>query len=176
MSAQLAMSSLVQGKTILDIWSEINTGNDRPSPARNSYRNMVWWLNKYFQSYSFSVTECRNTDDAMLQVVQKINSGFPVMVSTNHSRTSGHIILVVGYRNYQPLQSSMVEFICHDPYGKFNPQLGSSQYGANRYSGGQSLMSGDQTGPGKAVIYDHNGIRRMRSDRHSVGVYYLISG
>lgn len=171
-----SMSSLVQGKSISDIWKEINESSDRPSQLRNSYQNMVWWLKKYFPQYKFSVRDTRNTSEAMSHIVKKIDEGFPVMVSTNHSRTSGHIILVVGYTNKQSNMSSEIEFICHDPYGKFDPQLGSNLYGKRRYSEGQTLAQGGEVGPGKGVVYNHEGIQRIRSDKHSNGTYFLISG
>jgi len=98
------------------------------------------------------------------------------MVSTNHDRTAGHIILIIGYRQSigGPV-SQNVEFVCHDPYGKFDPQLGSKQFGARRYEGGMSLAAGSEEGPGKGVVYDNDGIRRVREDKHSCGKFYLIS-
>ena len=176
LAGRLAMSSMVHGQPITGIWKEINESEERPSQVRNSYQNMVWWLNKYFPSYNFLVKETRNTDEAMLYVVNKINAGFPVMVSTNHSRTSGHIILVIGYKNHYANQSSSVEFVCHDPYGKFDPQLGSNTFGTRRYSEGRSVMEGGEVGPGKSVTYNNQGIRRIRADKHSNGTYFLISG
>jgi len=176
LSGRLAMSSMALGLSIPEIWKEINEGADRPSKARNSYQNMVWWLKKYFPNYKFTVKDTRNTDEAMDYAVNKINQGFPLMVSTNHSRTAGHIILVIGYKNYYANQSSPVEFMCHDPYGKFDPQLKSKLYGKKRYTGGMSLEGGGEVGPGKAVTYDYEGIRRIRTDKHSNGTYFLISG
>lgn len=173
---RLAMSSPVDGMSILDIWTEINEGKDRPAKERNSYENMVWWLGKYFPRYRFSVTSTRNTHEAMTKVVERINDGFPVMVSTNHGRTDGHIILVIGYRDAAANQCTNVQFVCHDPYGKFNPSLGSKAFAKRRFEGGQSLMGGGEVGPGMRVIYDHSGIRRIRSDKHSSGTYFLISG
>jgi hypothetical protein len=172
----LGMSSAVQAMDILEIWKEINEGNDRPSKERNSYENMVWWLKKYFPMYDFAVTKTRNTDEAMSHVVKKINCGFPVMISTNHSRTAGHIILVVGYTGAEKEQCINVKFFCHDPYGKFNPRLGSKLYGSRRFEGGASQLGGGEVGPGKGVVYDHGGIRRIRSDKHSSGTYFLIAG
>jgi hypothetical protein len=176
LSNRLAMSSVVQGMEIAEVWKEINTSADRPSRNRNSYENMVWWLKKYFPMYEFSVTSTRHTEKAMSYVVEKIDSGFPVMVSTNHEGTSGHIILVVGYSGVEKYQCSNIKFFCHDPYGKFNPQLRSKAYGKRRFEGGSSLLEGGEVGPGKGVVYDYNGIRRIRADKHSNGTYFLISG
>jgi hypothetical protein len=176
LAGRLQFSSPVQGMGILDIWKEINEGKDRPLKERNSYQNMVWWLAKQFPDYKFSVVAERNTDDAMSYVVDRIDAGFPVMVSTNHKRTEGHIILVIGYIGAEKNQCSDVKFVCHDPYGKFNPQLGSKAYGKRRFQGGYSLASGGEVGPGKGVVYDHNGIRRIRAGKHSNGTYFLIAG
>jgi hypothetical protein len=168
-------SSIVQGMSINEIWEEINGSAERPSQIRNSYQNFVWWLKKYFAQYQFSIKETKNTPEAVNYVVQKIDEGFPVMVSTNHANSSGHIILVVGYRNKQEYLNSALEFICHDPYGKFNPQLGSDLYGGKRYTQGISLFQGGEVGPGKAVIYNYEGIQRIRSDKHSSGTFFLIA-
>lgn len=176
LSNMLAMSSVIQGMQVSDIWKEINESEGRPSRDRNSYQNMVWWLNKHFPSYKFVVKTTRNTDEAMSYVVNSIDIGFPVMISTNHERTDGHIILVIGYTGSETGKCTNVKFICHDPYGKFNPQMLSNQFGKNRYEGGATLMNGGEIGPGKSVMYDYDGIRRIRSDKHSAGTYFLISG
>jgi hypothetical protein len=98
------------------------------------------------------------------------------MVSTNHSRTDGHIILVVGYESYDRSSSDpIVRFVCHDPYGKFNPRLNSGIYGKRRFETGQSLAQGGETGPGKGLRYDYDGVRRIRADRHSSGTYFFVS-
>lgn len=173
---RLAMSSPIQGKAITDIWKEINESPNRPEHLRNSYQNMVWWLNTQFPKYKFSVKKTRDTDEAISYVVEKIDKEFPVMISTNHSRTSGHILLVIGYKGAEKNACANVQFVCHDPYGRFNPQLGSKAFGRRRYDGGSSLAEGGEVGPGKAVIYDHRGIRRIRSDKHSNGTYFLLSG
>ena len=170
------MSSTIQKIEIVDIWKDINESSGRPSHDRNSYQNMVWWLKNKFENNKFTIKTIRNTDEAMSFVVNSIDSGFPVMVSTNHGRTDGHIILVVGYTGLELNMCANVRFICHDPYGKFNPQLLSNKYGKKRYEGGSSLVNGGEVGPGKSVEYDYNGIRRIRSDKHSSGTYFCISG
>ena len=71
--------------------------------------------------------------------------------------------------------SEEIEFICHDPYGKFDPQLHSKVFGKRRYEGGMSLANGGEHGPGKAVIYDYDGIRRIRKDKHSTGKFFMIT-
>ena len=76
---------------------------------------------------------------------------------------------------YAPESCSSVRFICHDPYGKFNPQLHSKDYGKRRLQGAMCFWSGGEVGPGKAVSYDYQGIRRSRFDKHSAGTYFMIS-
>jgi hypothetical protein len=174
---KLMMSTPAGGVGIQEIWAEINTSRDRPAQERNSYQNMRWWLEKYFTPpFQFEVKSTKNVDEAILEVVAHIDKGFPVMVSTNHERTDGHIILVIGYEGYTPgVCDPNVRFVCHDPYGKFGPQLHSKLYGKRRFEGGMSLQGGGQVGPGKAVQYDYQGIKRIRSDKHSTGTYYLVS-
>ncbi len=174
LASRLGMSSPVQNMAVGDIWKEINEGTDRPSTDRNSYQNMAWWLGRHFP-YRFEVIETRDVDRAIQRIMAKIDKAFPVLVSTNHSRTDGHIILVIGYVGAERNACASVQFVCHDPYGKFNPALGSQLYGPRRYEGGSSLASGGETGPGKAVIYDHDAVRRIRADKHSRGSYFLVS-
>ncbi|MGI9417753.1 MAG: C39 family peptidase [Geminicoccaceae bacterium] len=175
MESKIGFSSPGPNQTIQQIWQEINTGIERPVQVRNAYANMRWWLEKYFQPYQFEIFRTDNVDVASRHAVDKIDGGFPIMVSTNHDRTNGHIILVIGYQSSSILASGNVDFICHDPYGKFDPQLSSEQYGRRRFEGGSSLESGGEHGPGQAVIYDYEGIRRIRDDRHSSGRFFMIS-
>ena len=170
-----AISSPVDVMSILAIWKEINEGQGRPSQERNAYVNMAWWLHKYFSQFDFSVASTKNPDEAMARVVKSVDAKYPVIVSTNHSATDGHIILIVGYTGSWRGASSNVNFVCHDPYGRFNPALGSREFGAKRYDGGSSRQSGGEVGPGKGVVYDYNGIRRIRMDKHSSGTYFLVS-
>jgi hypothetical protein len=172
---RIGISSPLQAMSIQDIWKDINEGQGRPSKERNSYSNMAWWLHKQFPAYKFAVASTKSVDEAMLQIAKTIDNGFPVIVSTNHSRTSGHIILVIGYRGAQSLACSQMRFVCHDPYGRFNPSLHSRLYSAHRFDGASSQLNGGENGPGKSVIYDFNGIRRIRTDKHSSGTYFLLS-
>jgi hypothetical protein len=136
---------------------------------------MKWWLKKHFSPQRFRVFQTDYVQTAMNFVKRQIDAGFPIMVSTNHDRTAGHIILVIGYRSTPGQVSGGVDFVCHDPFGKFDPQLGSHQYGKRRYEGGMSLSAGSEHGPGRAVVYDHDGIRRIRADKHSSGKFFMIS-
>jgi len=176
LASRLAMSVEGAEASISDIWKTINTGDERPVKGRNSYRNMSWWLKNNFPMYKFSVENTKDVDSAIEFIAMRIGEGFPVMVSTNHSRTAGHIILVIGYKSFSVGQCSDTTFICHDPYGKFNPQLNSDEYGKLRFNRGMSMLNGGQTGPGKAITYDHSGIQRIRNDKHSSGTFFMISG
>jgi hypothetical protein len=151
---------------------------ERPSKEKNSYLNMQWWLSKYFSPpFKFGVASTKSVDEAIDRVVAHIDLGFPVMVSTNQERTDGPIILVIGYEGYSPAMSGPdIRFICHDPYGKFAPQLHSNQYAKKRFEDGMSLVSGGEVGAGKDVRYDYQGIRRIRTDKHSSGTFFMISG
>lgn len=170
------ISSEGASKSIKSIWADINTGSERPVRKRNSYENMKWWLNKYFFPIIFEVLVISDVDSAIAKVVNKIDHDYPVIISTNHNRTSGHIILVVGYDGFECNRSNpKIEFICHDPFGQFNPQFATGLFGDRRYETGMSLSSGGQNGPGKGVKLDYNGIRRIRQDKHSAGMFILIS-
>lgn len=80
-------------------------------------------------------------------------------MSVSHARVAGHIVLVVGYENYQPLTLTPdFHLVVHDPNGKFDPSLLSNLYGTYRtkvggkrmgLEGGMSLVSGGQSGPGQ---------------------------
>lgn len=172
---RIGVSSPVETMPILDIWKKINEGKDRPSKERNSYANMAWWLHAQFPMYRFSVDSTVSPEDAMLRIVKKIDRGFPVIVSTNHAHTAGHIIMVIGYKGAEQFASSNISFVCHDPYGKFNPSLHSHMFGKHRFDGGSSQLNGGELGPGKGVIYDYDGIRRIRTDKHSSGTFFLLS-
>ncbi len=174
---KLMKSTPAGGKAIGDIWTEINTGEERPVKGRNAYENMRWWLEKHFSPpLKFEVGSTRNADEAIASVVARVDRGYPVMVSTNHERTDGHIILVIGYEGFKAGSCDPnVQFVCHDPYGKFGPKLKSKLYGKRRFEQGMTLMAGGEVGPGKAVKYDYEGIRRIRSDKHSNGTYFLVS-
>jgi hypothetical protein len=159
-------------RDILEIWKAINTSDDRPSTIRNSYQNMVWWLNREFPSLSFGVSRTGDAHTARKHILDALDARAPVMVSTNHARTAGHIILVIGYLGMTTTEGA--EFVCHDPYGRFDPQVDSKLYGRRRFEGG-TCVGGGETGPGMAVLYDIDGIRRIRADKHSTGVFFMIS-
>lgn len=161
----------VADRDIEAIWKKINQDSTRPSQERNSYDNMVWWLNQEFSSLNFEVESTGDERVALQRVTRSIDCNSPILVSTNHARTKGHIILVIGYEPFSAANGST--FICHDPYGKFDPSLGSGLHGPRRFEGGYSTRGGEH-GPGKAVRYNISGIRRLRADQHSTGTFFMI--
>ena len=169
------ISHPAEATPIQEIWATINTGTARPVRQRNSYENMRWWLQQAFPHLKFEVARETKQAEGILRLKSKIDRDYPALVSTNHSRTKGHIILVIGYADPPGATSGETLFACHDPYGKFDPQLFSGEYGKRRFEGGQSLGTGGESGPGKAVWYNYEGVRRSRSDRHSTGSLYVIS-
>ena len=177
LESHFGMSNEGAAKSIQDIWTEINTGAERPVQYRNHYTNMIWWLDKYFQPLKFYRKTTKKPDEATKLIIKSIDHGFPLIASTNHSRTSGHIIMIIGYKNYSLVQKNYdnVEFICHDPYGKFNNSLNSKLYGKKRFDGGMSLIGGGNTGPGEGIAYSSNSIRRMRENRYGYMNYRLLT-
>lgn len=163
-------------KEIEQIYKEINIGNERPVKKRNAWKNFVWWLNKETGSSMFSLKITEDEAEATEYIIQSINNGFPVILSTNHMRTKGHIIMVIGYQNYIPNQSNPdLKFVCHDPYGTFHPDLASNLYGKNRYDYGQTNIDGSEEGVGKGVLLGLGALKRIRSDRHNTDRFAMIS-
>ena len=173
----------IHHRNIYKIKETVNSGAGRPSPYHNAWANFEWWLKQEFGSYvDFKLDQTAVTDVAVATIRESIAAGFPVLVSTNHQNTNGHIILVIGVKAQGP--DGLVEpptgpvsaywrFVCHDPYGAFDPQLGDPRHGARRFDGGVSTDSGEH-GPGEAVAYNVAGIRRVREDRHSTDTFLLL--
>lgn len=163
-------------KAIVDIKNDINADPGRPDTKYiNSHANFKWWLQKHFPSLTFNYATTADPIRATEAIVKSIDSGFPVLVSVSHARVAGHIILVVGYENYVPHMSTAgFKWIVHDPYGQFDPSLMSDVYGKRRYSGGMSLVSGDEWGPGRNAAIDATSISRQRRGDSRAGAYYLL--
>ena len=144
-------------KSIGDIYYEINRGVGRPLEAINAWSNFVWWLNKEANSSMFDLKQAADKNEAAAHIINSINNGFPVMLSTNHMRTAGHIILVIGYKDNVSIPSNVgnsLQFICHDPFGAFHPSLLSEYYGKKRYALGACNIDGSEEGAGKGVLLD----------------------
>jgi len=164
-------------RNILDIWKDINEDPNRPVKVRNAHANMKWWLEKHFSTLKFKYMQLTKEDLALQAIIGFIDSGFPVLVAVNHARVEGHIILVVGYENYERnLSSRDFRLVVHDPYGRFDPFLLSSLYGGKRFTGGASLMSGGETGPGQGTRLPITAVSRQRIGDSQRGTYYLLGG
>lgn len=178
------LSSEGAAKSIGAIQKELKTDKKRPHKVGSKgylfHVNLMWWLEKYFPSLDFNKITTTAQKQAIKKIKQSINLGFPVIVSTSHARTKGHIILAVGYESVFKLGKWKTRFICHDPYGKFNPALKSNLFGSdkrknNRYSGGMTLLDGSHDGPGKEVNYNIKGVMRARKGDKRYGKFELIS-
>jgi hypothetical protein len=163
-------------RAIQDIWTDINKSPDRPVKLRNAHANMKWWLERHFPSLAFEYMQTKREDVAADAIVRFIDAGYPVLVSVSHARVAGHIVLVIGYRNYQPnVSSADFELIVHDPFGQFDPFLLSNAYGKRRWTGGASLVEGGQSGPGREVPLPLTGVSRRRNEDARAGNYELLS-
>jgi hypothetical protein len=163
-------------RAIGDIWKDVNQDPRRPVKLQNAHANMKWWLEKHFRSLRFEYVQTTREEQAIESIIRFIDRGFPVLVSVSHARVAGHIILVTGYANYSAgMSSSDFELIVHDPYGRFDPWLLSSVFGSKRWTGGSSLMSGDEVGPGRANRLPITSVSRRRTSDASSGHYYLLS-
>lgn len=162
-------------RDIHTIWKDVNESPDRPSPARNAHVNLKWWLEQYFPDLIFRYQSTADEAAALERIVACIDDRVPVLMSVSHARVAGHIVLVIGYEGYARGQSS-AEFslVVHDPYGRFDPMLLSDAYGARRTEGGQSLVSGGESGPGKACRVPVTSASRQRIGDARRGTYYLL--
>jgi hypothetical protein len=164
-------------RAIPDIWKDINEDPKRPVKTRNAHANMKWWLERHFPSVPFQYLHTDREDRAIEAIIRFIDRGFPVLVSVSHERVKGHIILVTGYANYVPnVSSAEFELIVHDPYGRFDPSLLSNVFGVKRWTGGASLMSGGELGPGRSNRIRVTGASRHREGDKQSGSYFLLSG
>ena len=83
---------------------------------------------------------------------------------------------MVGYENYIPAMSSPdFSVVVHDPYGRFDPSLLPNTYGARRWTGGMSLASGGQAGPGQNCRLAFTGVGRQRQGDSRRGTYPILS-
>lgn len=182
------------GKNLTEqaIKTAINTGEKRPVTrkkllddkvkwndklaTKNNHENMRWWL----ENNSYWVDDKKKrfftkTSQAVAYVKNRIDNNLPVIVSVNHKRVSGHVILAIGYINYNANQPANTKFVCHDPYGDFNPQLTPKKNPRGRNRKQQVVIEAkflciEGAYPGESVILNHNGIRRVKS-----GVYRFIT-
>ena len=160
-----------------DIRQAINHSGERPDKKNhNSHENMRWWLGRQFPALSFVRHTHTDGAAAVEEIVDFIDHGMPVIVSVSHARVKGHIVIVVGYENYQPYQSSAdFRLLVHDPYGSFDPALLSNLHSKKRTYGGASLARGGEQGPGMNCRLPLTAVSRHRAGDQAFGTYYLIS-
>lgn len=165
----------------------INGDSNRPEKRyRNHYENMKWWFEqRYSSDFAFHREQTLDEARATEIVVRVIDDGFPLLVSTNHANVEGHVIVVIGYEaaasgapeDVAHLAGGVgtTSFVCHDPYGAFDPSLGSKLWGKRRFDFGYSQPDGvGESGAGAAVQLDAAGIRRIRNDQHSPNMFYFL--
>jgi hypothetical protein len=163
-------------RSVLDIWKEVNESRDRPSQVRNAHVNLKWWLERHFPGQRFEYMSFHDETLALERIVSFIDSGQPVLMAVSHARVPGHIVLVVGYENYLPFQSTPdFALLVHDPYGSFDPTLLSKLYGAKRWQGGMSLAGGGEMAPGRNCRVPLTSVSRQRAGDAARGTYYLLS-
>lgn len=168
---------------IIEIHSELGSNPERPNKEhRNTWTNFLWWLNQHNaeNGLQFNLEITDDQQQAIVRMINSIDNGFPVLLSTNHARVKGHIIMVVGYVNHfnnegPTTWNEGLQFVCHDPYGEFHPELLSNLYRNNRYKGSFEEFKGGQYGPGKGVLLSIDALKRMRSDQHTENQYVMIS-
>ena len=172
----------VPGKSenINDIYKSINEDSNRPNKtATNSWENIVWWWNTKAIVNSSQVKMNNSTVSDPIQTIEKIvsniDSGRPLMMSvTNDHAKAGHFVLVIGYKEYTPNQSNPnFKIICHDPFGRFFPELTSKIYGEYRHEGGYSKMDGSEFGPGAGVEISIESLKKINKD-HEGNDYYAF--
>lgn len=163
-------------RSILDIWKEVNESANRPSKVRNAHVNLKWWLEQHFPRRRFEYLSFIDEALALENVIRFIDGGQPVLMAVSHARVPGHIVLVVGYENYLPYQSSPdFALLVHDPYGSFDPALLSNLYGKKRWQGGMSLAGGGEIAPGRNCRLPITSLSRQRAGDVARGTYYLLS-
>lgn len=161
---------------IAQIWKDINQSADRPVQLRNAHANLKWWLEKHFSGLQFEYLTFTDQAEAKEQIVSFVDGGMPVLMSVSHARVPGHIVLVVGYRDYHPRQSSPgFSLVVHDPYGSFDPSLLSTLFGAARHTSGMSLATGGEIGPGMNCLLPLAAVSRQRANDAQRGRFYMLS-
>lgn len=172
----LHQSTAGASRDIEGIWKDINESPERPVKARNAHVNMKWWLEKHYPSLGFEYLALTDEVRALEKIIGFIDGGMPALMSVSHARTAGHIILVVGYENYQQ-SSSTPDFslVVHDPNGRFDPSLLSKAYGRLSWLGGMSLVGGGEVGPGQSCRLGMGSVGRQRRGDARRGTYYLLS-
>ena len=172
-------------RSIQEIWNDINTGKERPVQDKNNHANMLWWLGKYFKPMAFGKVTTKDFGAALDTIVRSIDDEYPLMASVSHSTNQGHIILIIGYENYRPEMCmpgdnmshapavQTTKIVVHDPFGAYDPHLGSKLFGKGRWTGGQSQIGGGESGPGEGVRLPMGSVNRRTFSR--IGNFELMT-
>jgi len=149
---------------IYKIRKTINSDPRRPEKElEDAHVNFRWWLSVEFPELDFEHTWSTTQWEAVEWIVQHIDAGYPVISSVSHASTPGHIILIVGYRDYLPRASTVdFRFVVHDPYGQFDPVLRSNLKRDKRFVGAACAATGGEIGPGQSVELGADEVGRRR--------------
>lgn len=158
------------------IWSELNESKARPIKARNAHGNFKWWLETRFPQLRVEQRTLHDEIAAIEYVVASIDAAYPVLASVSHENVKGHIVLIVGYVDYLPHMSTEGQaIVVHDPYGAFDPSLGSKLWGKRRGEGGMSLVGGGESAPGRNVSLPMSSLSRHRVGDARFGNYEFLT-
>lgn len=162
-------------RNIFQIKASLKSRGNKVGLPYNHFDVMKWWLEQDFPTeFTFTWDGTTDHEGGFRRITRSIDSHFPVIVSTNHSRSKGHIILVVGYEKVQDSNISISPtLICHDPYGDKEGLWGKGRWQMTR-GDIQPCHPEGEDGSGRAVEYDINGIRRVLADRHSQWTFYQL--
>ncbi|SNY56108.1 Papain-like cysteine protease AvrRpt2 [Pseudooceanicola antarcticus] len=163
----------VARRDLAGIAGTINAHPERPVQALNAWANMRWWLAREFPERRFAMTSTKLRWRALHILQRALSRGSPVLVSTDHNQKGlGHILLVTGMMSERggalvdptgwPVPRRPV-FTVHDPNGRYGAMVSARPggWGDERFDGAFShLDAAGQEGPGRALLYRLEGIRR----------------
>ena len=190
----LSMYFNVPGKeeNIENIYDKVNKSPKRPDKTPctvkngdercvNAWENIVWWWNSEAIVNTSQIrmknSTTRDPIEAIEKIVENIDADKPLMMSvTNKNARAGHLVLVIGYTEYLPNQSNPnFKLICHDPYGRFFPELTSELHGEKRYDYGYSKMDGSEFGPGAGVEISIESLKKFNKDSDDNDYYAIFT-
>lgn len=192
----MAMFSNVPGKnqSIEDIYNTVNKDQDRPEKVPctndssgkekcpNRWGNIVWWWNdKAVVNSTQPTMKSFTTEDptkAIEHIISNLDNNKPLIMSvTNEHAKSGHLVLVLGYKDYLANQSHPdFRIVCHDPNGKFFPELSSELHSGLRHLEGYTNVSGSEMGPGAGVEITIDSLKKInkKSDGECYFAFFVL--
>lgn len=121
------------------------------------------WIDYYGEPYN-DLTKEEKRDAAWEQVIREIDAGNPLIMSpTNGMTPKGHIIVIVGYKEFTENDIVQREIIAYDPYGKWRGGF-AGDYQTNEAFDPLTQVD-DESEVGMWVFYDFD----------TVFNYYLIT-